>query len=43
MARKRGEKRTDCPAFNQTKGELEFETAHYLPAYFGKFDAFPEG
>src|SRR5215831_8254713 len=34
MARKRGEKRPECPLFDQTKGELEVETGHYLPAYF---------
>src|SRR5436190_22850918 len=34
MARKRGEKRSEGPLLNQTKGELEVETAHYLPAYF---------
>jgi hypothetical protein len=38
MARIRGEKRPDCPLFNQTKGELEVETGHYPRAYFGKFD-----
>src|SRR5215471_15087750 len=38
MARIRGEKRPDCPLFDQTKGELEVETGHYLPAYFSKFD-----
>src|ERR1044071_1414553 len=34
MARKRGEKRSECPLFDQTKGELEVETGHYLPAHF---------
>jgi steroid 5-alpha reductase family enzyme len=38
MARIRGEKRPDCPLFDQTKGELEVETGHYPRAYFGKFD-----
>jgi steroid 5-alpha reductase family enzyme len=34
MARKRGEKRPECLLLDQTKGEPEVETAHYLPAYF---------
>src|SRR4030095_11472708 len=34
MAQERGEKRPECLLFNQTKGEPEFETGHYLPAYF---------
>src|SRR3954470_16427621 len=34
MAWKRGEKRPECLLLSQTKGELQVETEHYLPAYF---------
>jgi hypothetical protein len=34
MAQERGEKRPDSPDFDQTQGEPEVETGHYLRAYF---------
>jgi hypothetical protein len=33
MARKRREKRPECPVFNQTKGELEVEAGHCPHAF----------